>query len=281
MNVLVAVNDKYLVPLSVMLYSLAVNNSTSINVYVLHFDIEAHAQDVFERKIAKWKQDVKIQFCQVDKSLFKDMSQNKRYRHEANLRLAMLEVLPINIERILWLDVDIIIKGNLVRFYNYPNHGQYALVCKDMAPKVEKNDILKQLGMNVEKDYFNSGVMLLYLNNLRKHASTHMFIEWMKNNPDKLRYPDQNVLNVFLENKVVWAKSEVYNLQLLRVYDDSSDLLKCAKIVHYNTQKKPWNAEYDGLGCGLFWAYGITTLPLCFSVTFLVGRLKNFFRKMK
>lgn len=283
MNVLVAVNEEYLSPLSVMIYSLAVNNPTSIRVYVLHFEIADNVQLIFKKQIRKWKKDVEIEFCQVNKNIFRDIARSTRYRQEANLRLAMLEVLPKNMERILWLDTDIIVKGNILKLYNYPNHGQCAIVCRDMASKVEKYDILRELGMKPESRYFNSGVMLLYLNNIRNNISTGELIQWMRDNPDKLRYPDQNVLNVFMENKIVWAKPEIYNLQLLRVCSgkEKETLMRNAKIVHYNTKEKPWNADYDGLNSILFWKYGIFVLKPQYCMSNLSEKLKGYFRKKK
>ncbi len=262
LNILSAVNENYLDPLSVMLYSLSVHNPFPLRVFILHLEISEEKQNNFQRKINKWKHPLQIHFIQCNSSdIRKDISY-KRYGMEAVLRLMLLKMLPTNIERILWLDADIIIKGNIQKFYTYANYGQYALVCEDMFPQWEKYKLVSRLGMRMTDKYFNSGVILFYLNNIRADFKENIFLQWMDENLDKLKYPDQNALNVCLKNKLCWAKPEIYNLQLLRVDHSTckSGVINKSKVLHYNTRKKPWDDNYNGEGEFEFWKYGIKVL---------------------
>lgn len=254
MNILVAVDENYLDPLKVTLYSIAKHNSVPIRVYVLHFHISEKKQREFAKSVRK---NIEVKFFRVRLEEFNGIAQNKRYKLEANLRLAMLKVLPSDIERIMWLDADIIVRKNILEFYNYPDKGQCAIVCEDMFSRSEKYDILQNLGMKCSSRYFNSGVMLFYLKNVRKFFNEETFLLWAKQNPDKLKFPDQNVLNSCLEGKVIWADPRKYNLQLLRINKQVLKHIYSSKVVHYNMPQKPWNDNYDGDGEWVYWTYAI------------------------
>lgn len=263
MNILVAANEAYLCPLAVMLYSLAYHNKVSLKIYVLHFEISLEVQKEFREKIQKWgNKSVDIHFVKADRREFAGIVENRRYKQETNLRLLMLKVLPKEIDKILWLDVDIIVRGSLRALYECPDRNRCAVVCEDMFPSNEKSDLLRRIGMEHKDRYFNAGVMLLYLSNIRKVYNEDYFVSWMYRNPGKLMYQDQSVLNNCFKHRVIWAKADIYNLQLLRIdnsYESWKKLWK-ARIVHYNTKQKPWDKEYCGAGELLYWRYGIRVL---------------------
>lgn len=264
MNILVAVNEAYLQPLSVVLYSLQKHNHGAHVVYVLHFSIPLTVQKQFQMKMNRLCRGMKVVFCQVDEHRFDGIWWCERYRREAYLRLLMLSALPKQLDRILWLDADILVKGSLQVFYQYPDKGQCAVVCEDMIRGSERYEVLQQLGLRKEDRYFNSGVMLLLIKNIRKTFSEDFFFLWMLQNPDKLQFADQNVFNYCFHKKVVFANPEKYNVQLLKRQYSSAikDRVyrKHAKIFHYNTKEKPWKNPYYGAEEAEYWRYAIRAL---------------------
>lgn len=275
MNILVAVNEKYLPPLSVMLYSLGRHNrKENICVYIMHLHISQKIQREFIQRIQNLQKRMQIKFIKVNEEHFKDISIDARYGLEANCRLIMTELLPRNIERILWLDTDLIIKGDVLSLYYYPNHGQYAVACEDLFTDFERKALFQKLKMEDKGRYFNSGVMLLYMNNLRKDFRNNEFIQWLRENPDKASFPDQNALNVCLKGNVIWASPYKYNLQLSRLKNDERCYLRKTKILHYNTKEKPWDVNYNGAALGTFWKYGIRVFGIKETIRYWIGRLK-------
>ncbi len=274
-NLLTAVNEAYLDPLAVMLYSFIRWNKTELNIYILHFEISPERQRQFRAQFRKRGNGrVNIYFLKAEKEIFSGIAEDQRYKYETNLRLLMLKMLPQETDRILWLDVDIIVKGNLRRLYEYPDKGQCAVVCDDMFPKSERSYVLKKSGMCHGDRYFNAGVMLLYLNNIRKMFREDDFTGWMHDNPEKLIYQDQSVLNNCFKHRLVWANAGIYNLQLLRVWElpDERRRLRRARIVHYNTKDKPWSSAYQGIGELLYWRYGIMILGIGKCIGHFAGR---------
>lgn len=279
MNLLTAVDQAYLQPLSVMLYSFAVHHSGQIRLFILYCSISEQQKNCFCEKVAKWNRAIDICFLKVDVEELADVKFHGRFRYETNLRLLLLAKVPREIDRILWLDTDIIVRGNIYNFYTYPDHSQCALVCEDMFPRWEKFYFLSQIGMKMTDRYFNAGVILFYMKNMRMNFRNTSFLQWMSANPDKLKFPDQNTLNVCLKGKLSWAKPEIYNLQLLRVNREmrKSGKIKKSKIIHYNTKEKPWEDDYYGEGEMEFWRYGIYVLGVR---KFLIHYIKKYKRIM-
>lgn len=264
MNIFVAVNEAYLTPLSVMLYSLQYHNPLLLKVYILHLGISKSVQEKFCNKMKKSTKRIKVIFLEVNANDINKNINYGRFGMETVLRLALLRVLPLDINKILWIDADVIIKGNIQKFYELADYGQYAVVCEDMLPKNEKHELFSKLGLKMSDKYFNAGIILFYLTNMRKDFKENDFFRWMNDNTDKLNYPDQNTLNICLRKKLCWVKPEIYNLQLLRVtsHMKNSGIINKSKILHYNTKEKPWVDNYSGVGEREFWKYGIRVLGI-------------------
>lgn len=255
MNILVAVNEAYLPPLQVLLYSLYKHNREDLSVYILHFEIPRSRQIWFCKEMVHLCSRIECTFLRCNEGQFEGVVCSKRYRNETNLRLFLLSMLPRDMERILWLDTDILIQSNIRRFYCFPDRGQYSVVCQDMASDSMIRGLSHQLGLKSATRYFNAGVVLFYLNNMRRDLEDNVFLEWMYQHPDKLQYPDQNTLNVILQKKLIWVRPQRYNLQLLHTTERKD--IKRATILHYNTKEKPWQIKYSGLGEWTYWSYAL------------------------
>jgi lipopolysaccharide biosynthesis glycosyltransferase len=116
--------------------------------------------------------------------------------------------------------------------------------------------LFDRLGYPNEKGYFNAGVLLI---NLEKWRSDHIeddFVAVLNNYSDKIKYEDQDVLNVVLQDKKIFIPIK-YNFQTpffrknfiwgYRKYEEEfKQDLNDPVIVHYSTSNKPWNwNSYD------------------------------------
>ena len=104
---------------------------------------------------------------------FKDLPLDpSRFSIETYSRIIAQYVLPQNVERILWLDADMIICKNINDFYNVDFEGK-AIVCaanlKQDTAKYFEHKI--HLGMKTTDVYFNAGVILFNIAKLRKNMT--------------------------------------------------------------------------------------------------------------
>ena len=159
-------------------------------------------------------------------------------------------------EKVIFLDGDVIVRKDLSKLFNIDlGGGKYAAVVRDL-PQVLFDKQLIDTGSG--RDYFNSGVMLLNLVELRKNdISKKLYETKLSMLEDTLM--DQNVFNVVFQDKVVQlpveynvlyvnlAESwEKYNI-LQRInetyksnYMSLDDILQRGVIVHYSSPNKPW-----------------------------------------
>ena len=162
----------------------------------------------------------------------------------------LIPILKPALEKIIYLDVDIIVSGDIKTLYEC-NLEKYTL---GAVPENEYNQKYKiTLDLNSEHQYFNAGVLLI---NNKKFESSTLF-ETEKKYRDKLKWADQDVLNIAYEN----------NYKILdKKFNFMTDEKECEDIIirHFNTDVKPWhfdeclNTSYvSNLQC--FWHYAKKT----------------------
>jgi lipopolysaccharide biosynthesis glycosyltransferase len=84
--------------------------------------------------------------------------------------------------------------------------------------------------------------------------------DWIKNNPDKLLFLDQDVLNANFYDKVKYMESFRYDyLEILVSPLLANDNMEKAVIVHF--LKKPWRYDYNGINAGYWWRYAKKIYP--------------------
>ncbi len=111
------------------------------------------------------------------------------------------------------------------------------------------------LNIPVEYKYFNSGVLIFNLESFRKNYDMKNTFDWIKNNPDKLKFLDQDVLNAVFYDKVKYVDGYMYDyLEILISPLLPNDNMRKATIVHFI--KKPWKYDYNGINAKYWWKYG-------------------------
>lgn len=161
-------------------------------------------------------------------------------------RLFASELLPKDIDRVLYLDCDIIVDGDVSNMYFSDLDGFSALVCTDIMSVQSGSP--KRLGYDERHGYFNSGMMLINISYWREHDILRRSIKFIKENSERLIYYDQDVLNYVLHDSKKFIGIE-YNFVspyiMKSVFNDLDQeihqkVLTCSpKIIHY-TYMKPW-----------------------------------------
>lgn len=131
----------------------------------------------------------------------------------ALLKFSIAELLTSE-SKAIYLDGDIIVKGDLLELFNTDISDYYAAVVRDV-PQVLFDKPLIDTGSG--RDYFNSGVMLLNLELLRKEQVKDTLIATKKSlTNDTLM--DQNVFNIVFKDRVLQlpVKYNILYANLLR-----------------------------------------------------------------
>ena len=244
MNLLVTINKNYIYYLIIMLYSYLKNNSYKTTVYIMNTDL---TKENINRIRKSLKNKIKIIDIKVDDSYLKKAPVSKKFPITMYYRLFAWKYLPKKIEKVLYLDPDIIIKGNLMELYQMNLENSYFAGATHVGIFVKiLNDI--RLKIKYKDLYVNSGVLLINLKELRKSSLTeqniYTYIEKKKN---KLLLPDQDIISALYKNKIIKIDATIYNFTEKMAKKTSLDWVeKNTKIIHYCGRNKPWRKSYHG-----------------------------------
>ena len=242
MNIVISVNDAYVNHAKVMLFSLCRHTQEDVCVYLLNRNLSRKQCAKFSLFLEK-KCHASLYVLDMDE-MFDDMpTVSSQFSVEMYYRLIAQFVLPNDLSRALWMDADIVVLRDLSIFYNQCFEDSYYVVCEDgLNGKFNVDEIKLKLGLNLEQKYFNSGVLLMNLDELRKDTSIDAIFTYCQKYKDRIKYPDQDLLNVMYAHNVKYADWKKYNFQL-HIYDNSTqsnDEIEDVVILHYTGRVKPW-----------------------------------------
>lgn len=259
MNILVCFNSNYYMPALVLLKSLLVNNRwcEEMRIYVLYADLKPEEIRRFSQ-VAEESGFAKAIFLPVGKDKFQDAPLHLKWiTRETYYRLLAQEMLPADVERVLYLDVDMIVMGSLEEFYHQDFEGKLLVACNRRGPGGVDPKLLEQLTLPRDTIYFNAGTLLYDLAGQRREIDPGILYEYPVLFHKQLRYGDQDVLNAVFYGLTKFADWRIYNccdFAILRQRDVERTMGRC-RIFHYNGMGKPWTEMYWGKMAGLFWSY--------------------------
>ena len=154
----------------------------------------------------------------------------------------------------IYLDCDIVVLGDISKFYNIDLGDNILGAINDDV--IVTNDAFRHYsnyGVGVEySKYFNSGVLVMNLDEFRKQQIQQRFIYLLIKYNFETAAPDQDYLNVLCYNKVHYIDKSWDKMPVGGDYDGELNL------IHYNNFRKPW--YYDDVQYGeYFWEYARKT----------------------
>lgn len=242
-------DENYAMPCGICITSIFENNKNhSICIHLVCENLESKTLDKILSLAEKYGQEIKI--YPIDSSLFMNLPISDRYKVSIYFRLLFPSLLPADVSRILYLDCDIIILKDLSKLMDIPLYDYACGVVEDQF----SDDVRNKNRINKYDDYFNTGVLLFNLDVWRKQDLATKCIQFMSDHPELSIYPDQDALNVVLNNNVLWLDS-IYNFQEglfckkgeLLLHKDKWDKVDRSindiVILHYSFSIKPWHKE--------------------------------------
>jgi lipopolysaccharide biosynthesis glycosyltransferase len=169
----------------------------------------------------------------------------RHYSLASMSRLLMPSLFPESVERVLYLDSDIVVESDIASMWSIPLGQQAVWAVQDADDdEFEKNISRKfpELDAPPGARYFNSGVLLVNLPRWREQCVTERVIRFLKEHSERLSYPDQDALNAVLLGE--WGRLPPrWNKQIIRIGQPESASMDDPGILHYSTFK-PWKQDY-------------------------------------
>lgn len=259
MNILIAANGKYLKHEKVMLASLRASMpQESIDIYFMHGKMEKQIVDDFLLYVVK-RLKMQLHSIEINNTPFDECSIRMHLSIETMYRLIAPINLPATVERILWLDGDIVINGSLKEMYDIDIEDKYLCVCKGRG-EIYKNNF--RLNLPEDFEYFNAGVLLMNIKKMRENGSVDRFVGILSEYDNRLTWMDQDILNIaFCHGGVKYLPSEIYNCQIGSDFSLSPQEFKAfkreCKVMHFAATAKPWNIVYKNGLQKYYWHYAL------------------------
>ena len=239
LNFLFTINDRYIDPIQLLIYSIEKNNTTVKKEYYFIYDnISEQNQKLIEKYVSGFNSKAYFIMFNWDKSEL--LIENGVWSREIYYRLFAPYLLP-DLDMILYLDGDTIVDSNLFELFSYNING-YALAA---VPNDEERRHINRLDNSLNR-YYNSGVLLMNLTEIRRQIDFELMKQLVLKMTPKYEFPDQDFINVIFKNKI-FELPQKYNY-MINLLERKKDYPKLSKfsICHYVLQK-PWDYEFPYL----------------------------------
>lgn len=185
----------------------------------------------------------------------------------AYLRLLLHRLLS-GVEKVLYLDVDILVRESLSPVWHMDLGRNLLAAVKgpvNLQEKWEWNSSRSywKLLEGARGGYINSGVLLMNLEEIRRRQLDE---QWERLAEEKLYYQDQDILNITCQGSIAYLSPKYNRLAYLEEKDfgqfvtegiytreEEQEALRSPAIIHY-AGDKPWKRYDTNLG-SLWWDY--------------------------
>jgi lipopolysaccharide biosynthesis glycosyltransferase len=275
-----AADNQFADALTVMIYSvLKTSSSKNIKLYVLDGGISLLAKNRISTLVNK--RGNRIKFLKMDENMFKGYLVSERLTQAIYYRLLIPDLLlGENVQKAIYLDCDLMLNADISELWNV-ELGRNVLAavaetnegCRYVSsPRALR--LYKELGIPEKNKYFNSGVLVMNLEEWRKRNITAKVCNYLTENREQVIYHDQDGLNAilwdsWLELPTDWNvmsylfitehKHQVINMEKETV----EQLRRNPKIVHFTGWKKPWIEEYVHPYASLYRKYAQEVGKIC------------------
>lgn len=243
--VVVSADNTYAKHLGVMLYSLltSVDSGVKLSINVLDGGIYRRDKNKISDLVSSFGSSV--QFIDIDKEVYDKYPVSNHIRPSAYFRIAIQDVLNHSCRKAIYLDCDMIIKDDISKIWDVDNSHYILSAVEDSG--FENND---RLFMPRNILYFNSGVMLINLDNWRKNDISAKTRKFIQEYPDRLLLHDQDALNAVICGN--WQKLHPRWNQQTKMFrlrseettfteQELSEALHSPAIIHFTESSKPWH----------------------------------------
>ena len=264
-----AADDNYAMPMVVAVHSALVNlkRDRKVALYIIDGGISQFSKGRIIKSLNS--EQVEISWVRPNEDLLANMKVERHLTIVAYYRILIPQIVPKHFDKAIYLDSDMVVRGNLEELWNIDLGENYVLAVQDDNQQyISMSGGLrnyKELGIDPNLKYFNSGLLVINLKKWRTENVAHKVFSYLEQNKDYVRDHDQDGLNGVLAGK--WGELDPRWNQMPRIYkylswQDSpyeeevyNELLHNPHIIHYTCPPKPWHRGCNHPNKALFFEY--------------------------
>lgn len=253
-NIVFASDDNYAQHIAVVIASIMAKTKEKVCFFVINDNISS--EKITKLKNTAVKLNTTVEFIAVPEEQFKNVYLSGHVSKAAYFRLALADIMPDDIEKVIYLDVDLLVYDDVKNLWQN-DIKKYALAAVPDFGIMASNRLCRQkkevIGLPKGKAYFNSGVLLINLKKWRQENYTKQILEII--NENQFPHHDQDALNKLFMNN--WLTLDlrwniippVYNLFPKVLFNkffrkQALEAKRNPAIIHYAGRYKPWEFTY-------------------------------------
>ncbi len=212
-DVLYQFDDKYAPYGGVSIYSLFCSNRhfSEINVYILDNQVSEGNKEKLFRMAEQFQR--RLVFLDASQIVsFMEEAGIPKYRgsYSTNMKLFAQSVLPVEIEKMIYIDSDTLVVGKLDGIVSFDMGDKPLAMTIDSIARGHK----KHIGFSKDDEYHNAGVMVFNMRKWREKRCMERITEHVKKVRAHYLAPDQDLVNIVLKSDIVTIAPE-YDFQPL------------------------------------------------------------------
>lgn len=247
-NIVFAIDNNYAKYCAVAIQSILdnVNINQKVKIFIVHDETFSEQNKALLKDNKSFN--VFIEFLKVNLDDFLFYPLNREHISIATYyRLSLQKLLPKDVNKIIYLDSDIIVLDNIAKLWSTDLEDYY------LAGSPDEGGILqiRRLGLPLSHNYINAGICLMNIAKMRTINLDHLYTETLYKNYDLITLQDQDILNIAFVNKIKrlhlrWnVQSRMYKqneLEYAYSYNELVEATKTPGIVHFSDRQKPWQS---------------------------------------
>ncbi len=200
-----AFNEDFALPAAVALRSISKcwTPSTVLDVHIIDSGISRRSRSSIEGSIIGSR--MHLHWCPIDLSRFLDLPHFAGMKSQIYHRFAIGEVVPKEVDRVVWLDMDVLVLWCLSELWEIDLKGQPIGAVQDMAIPMVCSPLglneFETLGLDPNMPYFNSGLMVLDMRLWRRQQAAVHLLRYVRETADRILHFDQHALNALYAGK--------------------------------------------------------------------------------
>ncbi|MEI7281607.1 lipopolysaccharide 3-alpha-galactosyltransferase [Pectobacterium atrosepticum] len=257
LNIAFGTDEKFIYGCAIAIAStLLKNQDHSLSFHVFTDKISDGDKAKFQEMAKEYNTTINIYI--VDCSWLKTLPETKLWSYAIYFRFIIADYFYKTLDKVLYLDADIICNGSLKELITLDLSNHIAAVVLDGDSHWWKNRAQKLQQPELSNGYFNSGVLLIEISNWNQAAITENSMRFLVD-PDMkevITHPDQDVLNILLarqfyqlDNKYNTQFSINYELKYSHGESAPTPISNETVFIHYIGPTKPWHKWAANYAC--------------------------------
>lgn len=254
MNILYTFNDKFVPQVSAGIASVCENNRSEekITFYLFVLQVSEANKTELENFIHSYHREVMFFELQNISRYFDFEIDTSGWNPIVLARLLLDRFLPEEVERVLYLDGDTIVRGNLHEMYYTDMNEKSIGACLEPTYSIDKKSSIGMTGF----PYYNAGVLLIDLKEWRKQGIGKQILEFYASYKGQLFSNDQDAINGSQKGRIYTLSSKYNYFNIFDQYSyiylkslcdysyvskqEFEEARKNPIIIHYLGEERPW-----------------------------------------